>query len=300
MRKILILLTLAGAGLAGSALAENVQMTGKFPAAVREANLLEAIAVDRFDGRDGRQVETALEQAIGVPGGPPDGALSGGVTTGVEENRYQGSEERCVEWQDGDPKKSCTKRAQFPVRCTRRVVSVTVSLRLLRTADTLSIWADNRPGRDETSWCEGQYPPRTVEDSVSNLIRDIATKVRYDVRPYTQTYKVAFRESRDGMPKDLGKQFKLVVKQSQRDPVGACQGWTALNVQLPNNPSILYDLAVCAEFAGDYRAAMDGYRAAQTALGKRNGEMVESIDRVQRLLSARADDDERERRRGRR
>jgi hypothetical protein len=299
MRKIMTGLAIAGAGLASVALAENVQMTGKFPAAVREANLLEVIAVDRFNGRDGRQVETALEQAIGLPGGQPDGVLSGGITTGVEENRYQGSEERCVEWQDGDPKKSCTKRAQVPVPCTRRVVTVTVSLRLLRTVDNLSIWSDNKPGRDETSWCGGQYPPRTVEDSVSRLIRDIATKVRYDVRPYTQTYKVAFRESRDGMPKDLGNQFKAVVKQSQRDPGGACRGWTELNVQLPNNPSILYDLAVCAEFAGDYRTAMDGYRAAQTALGKRNGEMVDSIDRVQRLLIARADDDERARRRGR-
>jgi hypothetical protein len=299
MRGIGLVAGLCALGIGSAAWAENVEMTGKFPASVRESNLLDVIVVGRFNGRDGRQVETALEQAIGVPGGQPNGTLSGGATTGVEENRYQGSEERCVEWEKGDQKGKCTKRARFPVPCTRRVVTVTVSLRLIRTVDNLSIWADNKIGRDETSWCGGQYPPRTAEQSVSNLIRDIATKVRFEVRPYTQTYKVRFREDRDGMPKDVGNQFKAVVKQSQRDPGGACRSWALLNNQLPNNPSILYDLAVCAEFAGDYRAAMDGYRAAQTALGKRNSDMVESIDRVQRLTIARADDAEIARRRKR-
>jgi hypothetical protein len=73
-------------------------MRGKFPANVREADLLENVVVDRFNGRDARQFEAALEQAIGVPAGRPDGVLSGGVTTGVEESKYQGNEERCVEW----------------------------------------------------------------------------------------------------------------------------------------------------------------------------------------------------------
>lgn len=285
------MLVLAGLTVAGAAWGESVSMTGKFPAGVREAGRLGVVVVDRFDGRDGRQVESVLEQAIGVPGGQPDGVLSGGVTTGVEENRYQGSEERCVEWEANDRKKACTKRAQVPVPCTRRVVVVTVSVRLIRTDDNLSVYADNKSGRSEISWCEGKSPYTTAEQMVSAQIRDIANAIRGDVRPYTQTYRVRFREERDGMPKDVGNQFKAIVKLSQNDPGTACRQWAAMNGQLPNHPSILYNLAVCAEAAGRYDDALAGYRSAQAALPKKAGDITDSVNRVGRLLIARADDE---------
>ena len=285
-------LVLAGLIVAGAAWGESASMTGKFPAGVREAGRLGIVAVDRFDGRDGRQVESVLEQAIGVPGGQPDGVLSGGVTTGVEENRYQGSEERCVEWEGGDRKKPCTKRAQVPVPCTRRVVVVTVSVRLIRTEDNLSVYSDNKSGRSEISWCEGNSPYTTTEQMVSAQIRDIANNIRGDVRPYTQSYRVRFREERDGMPKDIGNQFKAIVKVSQNDLRGACGQWAALSGQLPSHPSLLYNLAVCAEAASRYDDALAGYRAAQAALlPKKSGEITDSINRVGRLLMAREDDD---------
>ncbi|QDZ07126.1 tetratricopeptide repeat protein [Sphingomonas panacisoli] len=267
-------LVLAGLAMTGAAWGESASMTGKFPAGVREADRLGVVVVDRFDGRDGRQVESVLEQAIGAPNGQPDGVLSGGVTTGVEENRYQGSEERCVEWEKGDRSKACTKRAQVPVPCTRRVVVVTVSVRLMRLEDNLSVYSDNKSGRSEISWCEGRSPYTTVEQMVTAQIRDIANTIRGDVRPYTQTYRVRFREERDGMRKDIGNQFKAVVKLSQNNTAEACRQWAAMNGQMPNHPSVLYNLGVCAEAAGRYEDALAGYRAAQAALlPKKSGDI---------------------------
>ena len=290
-------LALAGVAVVGIAHAESAQMRGKFPAGVREAGRLEFVAVDRFDGRDGRQVETILEQAIGVPGGQPDGVLTGGVTTGVEENRYQGSEDRCVEWKDGDRSKECTKRARVPVPCTRRVVIVTVSVRLIRTDTRLSVYSDNKSGRSETSWCEGSSPSVAVEQMVSGQIRDIANRIRADVRPSVQNYSVRFREDREGMPKDASDQFKAIVKLSKSDVRGACQQWASMDRQMPGNGSILYNLAVCAEAAGAYPDALAGYRAAHDANPKKNDDVSASIDRVDRLMLARADDEEIARRR---
>ncbi|THD35269.1 MAG: tetratricopeptide repeat protein [Sphingomonas sp.] len=290
-------LALAAVVVVGIAHAESAQMRGKFPAGVREAGRLEFVAVDRFDGRDGRQVETLLEQAIGVPGGQPDGVLTGGVTTGVEENPYKGSVERCVEWKDGDRSKECTKRAQVPVPCTRRVVVVTVSVRLIRTDTRLSVYSDNKSGRSETSWCEGGSPSIAVEQMVSAQIRDIASRIRADVRPSVQNYSVRFREDRDGMPKDLGNQFKAIVKLSKSDARGACQQWAALDGQMPNNASVLYNLAVCAEAAGAYPDALTRYRAAHEANPRKKDDVSDSIDRVDRLMLARADDEEIARRR---
>jgi hypothetical protein len=293
-----IALALAGLCIAGSAWGESAQMRGKFPANVHEADLLENVVVDRFNGRDARQFEAALEQAIGVPAGRPDGSLSGGVTTGVEDSKYQGSEERCIEWKDGKRDGPCTKKAQVELPCFRRVINLTASVRLFSVADNRPVWSDNKTARDETTWCEGKSPWRTTEEAVSAMITDLAQKIRLDVRPRWETYKVRFREDRGGMPKDIGNEFKTIVKLSNRDVPTACSQWTALNGRLPDHPSVLYNLGVCAEAAGNYADAQRFYRAAQAALPKRSSEMADSADRVGRLLIARADDEEIARRRG--
>ncbi|MGN6820562.1 MAG: hypothetical protein ACTHJR_18045 [Sphingomonas sp.] len=292
MTKRLIALAIAGLCVTGGAWGESAQMRGKFPANVREADLLENVVVDRFNGRDARQFETALEQAIGVPAGRPDGVLTGGVTTGVEDSKYQGNEERCVEWKDGKRDGTCLKRAKVDIPCFRRVINLTVSIRLARVADNMPLWSDNKPLRDETTWCEGKAPYRTTEEAVSAMIQDLAQKIRLDVRPRMETYKVRFREDRDGMPKDIGAEFKAIVKLSNRDLPTACRQWAALNGRLPNHPSILYDLGVCAEAAGGYADAQNFYRSAQAALPKKSSEMADSADRVARLMIARADDEE--------
>ena len=301
MTRMWIALALAGLFVgSGAAWGESAQMRGKFPANVREADLLENVVVDRFNGRDARQFEAALEQAIGVPAGRPDGVLSGGVTTGAEESKYQGKEERCVEWKDGKQDGTCTKRAKIDVPCFRRVINLTVSVRLLRVADNMPVWSDNKPSRDETTWCQGKAPYRTTEEAVSAMIKDLAQKIRLDVRPRVETYKVRFREDRDGMPKDVGNEFKAIVKLSNSDVSSACRQWAALNGRLPNHPSVLYNLGVCAEAAGGYADAQAFYRSAQAALPKRSSEMADSADRVGRLRIARADDEERARRPGNR
>jgi len=130
------------------------------------------------------------------------------------------------------------------------------------------------------------------------MITDVAQKIRLDVRPRWETYKVRFREDRNGMPKDVGSEFKEIVKLSNRDVPSACRQWADLNGRLPNHPSVLYNLGVCAEAAGSYADAQNFYRSAQAALPKRSSEMADSADRVARLLIARADDEERARRPG--
>jgi len=300
MTKKWIAPALAGLCLASGAWGESAQIRGKFPANVREADLLENVVVDRFDGRDARQFEAALEQAIGVPAGRPDGVLSGGVTTGVDESSYKGNEELCIDWKDGKRDGTCLKRAKVEVRCFRRVINLTVSVRLARAADNRPIWSDNKPLRDETTWCEGKAPYRTTEEAVSAMIRDLAQKIRLDVRPRVETYKIRFREDRDNMPKDIGAEFKAIVKLSNSDVLTACRQWAALNGQLPNHPSILYNLGVCAEAVGGYADAQNFYRSAQAALPKKSSEMAETADRAGRLMIARADDEELARRRANR
>ena len=299
MRKTGLVLALAGLCMGSNAWGEAAEMRGKFPANVRAANQLEAIVVDRFYGSDGGQVRALIEGMIGIPQGRPDGALSGTVTTGVEQNKYQGTERQCVEWKDGKQGGQCLKNADVAVPCWRRIINLNLSVRLTRLPDNQTLWSDIKSSRDETTWCANKSPNRTTEEAVTALLRTAAERIRYDVRPVYSTYKVRFREDRDGMPKDLGGEFKEIVKASKRDVGGACRQWAALDPRLPNNASVRYNLGVCAEANGAYREAQDYYRSAQAALSRRSGDIDESIDRVARLMIARADDEEMARRRGR-
>ncbi len=299
MRGIWSGLALAALAIGGAAWGESAEMRGKFPANVREANYLEAIVVDRFYGRDAGQAQTIIENMVGIPSGRPDGSLSGSVTTGVDVSKYQGNEDQCIEWKDGKKGGQCLKRGSVPVPCQRRIINLTISVRLVRLADNQPLWSDNKQLRDEITWCADRQPQRTTEEAISSMIRTLAEKIRYDVRPVYSNYKVRFREDRDGMPKDLGNEFKIIVKRSNKDVPGACADWTAFNGKLPNHPSVLYNLGVCAEAQGAYGDAQNYYRSAVTALGKNNDDMNESLNRVARLMASRAYDDEIARRKGR-
>lgn len=294
------------------AYAEAVKMTGKFAPPNREAAMLESLGIDRFSGGDGRQLEMAIERALAQPdvegrphfeligafgGGPaPDGVLSGMVSSGVQENRFKQKQKRCVEREGGKDSGKCLKEAEVEVDCTRRVVDLNADLRLTRTADRRIVYSTAKPRRDETSWCRGQTPPRTTEETVRAMVLDVAGEVRRDIAPVVETYSIRFRESTSGLPKDLNRPFKDAVKQTQRDLRGACAAWQAMDGQAPNHPSITFDLGLCAEAAGDFPAALALYQRAAPLIGRGGNEAAAGIDRVGRLIAAQEDDAARRRR----
>jgi hypothetical protein len=121
------------------------------------------------------------------------------------------------------------------------------------------------------------------------MVEGVAGELARAFAPHVEDYSVRFRESTKGMPRDVEKTFKAIVRQSQRDLPGACRGWSDLDAQLPNHPSILFDLGLCAEASGDLARAEDLYRRAQPLLG-RGSEAEAGIDRIDRLLAAKEDD----------
>lgn len=287
-------------------------MTGKFAPPHREAGMLDSLGIDRFSGRDGRQVELAIERALSQPdvdgrphfdlisafdgGRGPEGVLGGAVTSGVDETRYKDKRERCVEREGGKDSGKCLRKADVEVDCWRRVVNVTADLRLTRISDGRIVYSTAKPLRDETSWCRGDSPSRTEEEAVRELVLEIAGSVRRDIAPVVETYSIRFRESTKGLPKELNRPFKDIVRQTQRDLPVACTAWGAMDAQAPNHPSITFDLALCAEAEGEYRRAQDLYRRAASLIGGRSNEAVTGYERIERLIAAQADDAARRRR----
>ena len=291
--RIRMAVALTATALAGAAQAETLQITGEFAAHAREASLLGSLSIDRFDGEDGMALARAIERALGgthfqLMGGRAgrdnaDGSLAGSAVTGVEETPFKKKEKRCVE-KDKDGK--CLKEAEVEIRCRRRVINLRADLRLVRNQDGRVLYSEAKPFRDELSWCEGQSPYRSVEEAVLAGIQQIASSVRYDIAPSRETYSIRVRESTKGMAKDAAKRFKDLVKLTKRDAAGACAGWSAMQAELQGHPSLVFNLALCAEQRGDYDGALALYRQASQAGASEGGE---GANRASRLIAGRED-----------
>jgi hypothetical protein len=291
-RKIVAALLAAALGVT-AAHAEVLDITGEFAAPNREASLLHSISIDRISGQDGPALGRAIEQGLagthfellggGMGRNRAEGSLSGGVTTGVEENSFKKTEKKCVE-KDKDGK--CTREDNVDTMCRRRVINVNVDLRLIRNRDGRIVYSASKPFRDEVSWCAGQNPPSTVEDTVSDAVRSIGMSVRRDIAPSRESYRIRVRESTKGMSKEQAQRFKDLIKLTKRDQRGACTGWDAMRPDLGAHPSLLFDLGLCAEQSGDYEAALNFYRQAASAGA---GEGNEGAGRAQRLIAGRED-----------
>ncbi len=295
-------LAAAVAMVAVPVMAETAQMTGRFPAPYREAAMLVSLSVGRIDGRDGYQVGSAIERALGGTGyfnlqggrrsgGNADGTLSGGVSSGVEDSYYKRKEKRCTQ-RDADNK--CIKEEEVELRCTQRVANLTANLRIVRY-DGQVVYSVSKPLRQQIDWCEGQSAPRTSEEMISSMVNEVANSVRSDIVPRTDTYRIRFIEGTKGLPKDQVKPFKEIVKQTQRDLRTACQRWAEMDRAVPNHLSLTFNLGLCAEAAGDLRGALSWYERAAQIQGRR-GEAQDGVSRIQRRMAADADDAERRKR----
>lgn len=291
-------LCLAGLAATSAGWAESANMRGFFPAPNRQASYLVNMAVDRISGRDGPALEAAIEQRLANgghftmisgsrwDGGSPDGVISGAVSTGVEEYKVKLDREICVE-KDGDGK--CTRKESKPQDCKRRVVNLSADLRIVRRSDGAIVYSASKPQRDEVSWCPQDDAPRTVEEVVRGMIAAVAGQLADEITPGTRNYSIRFRETRKGMAKPLDQRFHTALSLTKRDLAGACSEWAGIDAELPDHPSVVFDLALCAEARGDYQAAGGLYRRASQLIGGRDNEGDAGADRIDQLIAGQED-----------
>lgn len=279
--------------VAGAASAETLEITGEFGAPYREASLLRSLAIGRFEGQDGPSLGFTLEQSLAnsqfvLMGGRAgrnnaDGLLSGGITASSEESGFIRKEKRCVE--RATDNKKCVREEKVDIRCRRRTVVVQASFRLV-SADGRILYSEQKPAREEQSWCEGQRPSEDVEDVIQSAIRGIAMAVRSDLVPALRVYEIRVRENTKGMTKDSAAHFKQLVRATKHDPRAACAGWLAMQAYVGPHPSLAFNVALCAEQRGDYQRAIALYNEAGRAGAS---EARDGIDRANRLIAGRED-----------
>ncbi|WP_284125066.1 tetratricopeptide repeat protein [Parerythrobacter aestuarii] len=254
-------------------MAETLMVTGIYPAGNDRAAALDSIAVEQFGGVDGGtlsiKIEDRLRGAI-VDGDPwftiyaaslssdAEAALRGAVTTRVDvEDSYDKTVEDCIK---RDAKKKCVEKRKRKIRCHKLVVRVDPTLRLVgRNGDLID--TDESSATREQRFCMDERRPDS-EPLVEAALDEVADRLRYALAPVQRSEGIRVLESRKGMPKAAGGEFRDAIRQTKSDELGACASFAALEPAIGEHESLLFNIGLCAEAAGDFDAAEGYYRRA--------------------------------------
>ncbi|MAF62746.1 MAG: hypothetical protein CL680_14995 [Blastomonas sp.] len=305
-RLAVILSAMAGAGIAQ---AETLTIDALYPARDRDAAQVGSLVVERFGGRDGGELSFAIEGALnevivyGQPyfrvvaersSAPADAVLSGIATAQMQNQPVEESRKECVE-RDGNDK--CIREEQVKIRCNRRIVSLNSSLRMARIDDGAIVYQRQIFKSDQVVICPDRQANRSLPDTVSMLVEQVADEVRSDIAPVFRSDAIRVLEGRKGLDKDQSNRFKDALKATFRDPGQACSIWQALDTEVPGQSSVVFNLALCAEQRGELDEAMTRYRQAQTLL-PREPAIRAAFDRIAARQVAEGDYNAREARLG--
>jgi hypothetical protein len=298
--KALALLVWALGGSAASA--ETLRVSGWYAAEEREASMLRAVAVDRFDGNDGpalvAQIEREIRAAKARDGSPyfevrsryakVDAIVHGDIRSRVDKVNFTRKAKRCAN-NIYSTKCKDEEKIQIDLYCVRRVVTVAANVQITRLSDDARIYSRNLPERQETESCEGEKPAQDVGNVAATLIRRVAGQFTQQITPYGRTEDIRIRESRNGMSKEDGNQMKALIAATKSDAPAACSGWREMEQRGISHPTLKFNLGLCAEVDGQLDVALGYYRplAASSQMG---ADVSEAINRVERRIAGEEDD----------
>jgi hypothetical protein len=289
----LVWIGLLAAGGATMAQAESLTIAGIYPAGEDAPSEVREIAIDNFGGQAGERLAFAIEDNLrgariegeewftitlnstgrdvviiydrreGAQGAPdiarsgPEAVLRG--TASVEVNEYASGTkdvEKCVKRDDRD---DCIERKTETYKCRTLAVNMRPELRLVARAGR-SLYSRSELRTNEERFCaDEQYRP-SVDNLVQRLIDAFASEVRYDLAPVQRVENVRVLETRKGLAKADSTAFRAAVQLTKNDPYGACLEFGRLEATNPDHTSVLFNIGLCHEGAGDLDAAEDYYR----------------------------------------
>jgi len=120
---------------------------------------------------------------------------------------------------------------------------------------------------------------------VEELARGFADELRRDLAPTARLEDIRILESRDGIAKADHARFKAAIRQTKNDVAGACAAFDGLLAAYPDAVSLIFNVGLCHESAGELAEASGQYQAA-LALSPRKLEPQEGLGRIVSRLRA--------------
>ena len=187
-------------------------------------------------------------------------------------NPYEGN---CVSWRN------------YTVSCTKRNATFAFTPKLIEVETGRIIYSNNISEMTTASACPDSGTPLASGFELIAKAKETAkTAFKRDIAPSYVTFDIKLMDSKDGIASkeaaqklDLGMDY---AKNSRLDR--ACELWGEGRILSPNSPSLIYNLAICAEVRGDLEKALDLYKMADRALNKPDDKITAGIGRVSETL----------------
>ncbi len=250
--------------------AETLTVEGVYPAGNSDAAALQSIAVERLGGADGAALSIMIGDRLrnarvngedwftvysGSLVSEAEAALSGFVNTDVRiEESYDKEVKRCVR---RDENRKCLERATEKVPCDRARIRVSPSLRLV-ARDGQLLHSGSYEVTRELRFCADENQP-SLDPLIDQALAEAADRTRFEFAPEQRREAIRVFESRKGMDRDLGRQFRDAVRLTKRDENAACGAFATLEPSIGEHRSLLYNLGLCAEAAGEFETAINYY-----------------------------------------
>lgn len=218
-----------------------------------------------------------------------------GIYTGVvtasnaSDNLYTEDRTRCVQHEIKYDKKGrpyegkCLRYERYKVKCIERIAIFSFVPKLIEVETGRVVYANTISQTAKASACEDSMKPLPSAVELIAKAKQSAKEIfRRDITPHYVTLEVKLMDAKDGITSNQAeeklKQGIDFAKVNRMDR--ACELWAEARILSPNAPSILYNLGICAEVAGDLQQAYDLYRKADRLLSKPDDNINMAISRV--------------------
>jgi len=291
--------------------AETISVEGVYASRAQMPADVELILIDQFRGDLGQEMELALTDALGnayIRGEPyfdlitpnalqnavveiegnegtvvtrplvPDAEFRGTVRSEIVEREVEPKIERECAKRDEDDK--CVERREVRIEC--RELSVRVDLRLLLTGATgEQLYSQNEPRVAAERFCADEDSVPSGLEMENDLINALADAIRADLAPTQSRRDIRVMERRKDLRKEDRRPFRAAVRATKDNVNAACDAFEALEVTNPDHISVLFNIGLCHESAGDLEKARDYYSRALVIDPDRDYPK----DRMRRVLS---------------
>ena len=103
---------------------------------------------------------------------------------------------------------------------------------------------------------------RSVDTLRAQLAQNAADRIHRDIAPYPETFRVAFLNEADRLTGASEAQFEQASDLiGDGHAAAACSVWERMAQSGVSDRAVAYNLAACAEEAGNFRAAMEAYES---------------------------------------
>jgi hypothetical protein len=271
--------------------AETLPVAGVYAAGADAPSRAQSIAIADFSGRGGERLAFAIDSALraAVIEGQPWFDLTFTAPAFGESYTYDGSPDRPaarsgpdavmrgiaeVEWRDvdsgtkeveecasKDDRGKCLEKKKVTYTCRAREVTLRPEVRLVAREGDL-LYAKGDTAMVSRRFCKDEKGTPSVDSMVEELARGFAGELRLDLAPEYRAEDIRVLESRDGMSKPDSAAFRTALRLTKTDVAAACRAFEALEASNPSSITILFNIGLCREGAGDLEAAERIYRSA--------------------------------------